>query len=345
MDHCMSFVSDGAPVMTGHRNGLAVKLEEVNKNMISFHCICHKLALACTDTLKELDYISLVQDHLRTLWKYFENSPKRMAVFLKAQLALRAVTVTDEMKQRLVLRLKKACSTRWLSFDGSVNALCERYIPVVQTLAKQREVAVAEGLLGKVHCYKFASTLYMLKEVLPLLATLSQVFQKGILDFSHIAPSVAYCKSKLDEVKRNKAFLHQLHDDLQPGGRLGAAEITITPHKVSLAESLTEKYISPLVKNIDAQFGNWLPAVSAFSVFHPVHLPQPSQTSFADYGKTEMNVIEQQFFVSLPKEDIVTRKRSCRQSTASLSMFWHHGKLRFPQSASPTHDDHLKSLP
>lgn len=67
MDHCMSFVSDGASVMTGHRNGLAVKLKEVNKNMISFHCICHKLASACTDTLKELDYISLVQDHLRTL--------------------------------------------------------------------------------------------------------------------------------------------------------------------------------------------------------------------------------------------------------------------------------------
>lgn len=120
--------------------------------MFSFHYICHKLALACTDTLKELDYISLVQDHLRTLCKYFENSPKRMSLFLKTQLGLRAVTVTDETKQRLLLRLKKACNTRWLSFDGAVSALYETYISVVQTLAKQREEAVAEGLLGKVHC-------------------------------------------------------------------------------------------------------------------------------------------------------------------------------------------------
>ena len=37
MDHCMSFVSDGVSVMTRHRNGLAVKLKEVNKNTISFH--------------------------------------------------------------------------------------------------------------------------------------------------------------------------------------------------------------------------------------------------------------------------------------------------------------------
>ena len=170
--------------------------------------------------------------------------------------------------------------------------------------------------------------------------------KKGTLDFSHIAPSVAYCKSKLEEVKRNKAFLHRLQDDLQPRGRLGKAEITITPHKVSLAESLTEKYISALLKNIDARFGNCLPAVSAFSAFDPVHLPQPSQPSFADYGKTEMNVIGEQFFASLPNgEREQERKRSCRQSTGSLSMIWHHGKLRFPQSASPTQSDHLKLLP
>ena len=206
MDHCMSLVSDGASVMTGHRNGLAAKLKEVNKNMISFHCICHKLALECTDTLKELDYISLVQNHLRTLWKYFENSPKRMSVFLKEQLDLQAVTVSDETKQRLVLRLKTACNTRWLSFEGAVSALYETNIPVIQTLTKQTEQAVAEGPLGKVHCYKFVSTRYMLKEVLPLLSTLSQVFQKGTLDFSHIEPSVAYCKSKLHKVKRTRPF-------------------------------------------------------------------------------------------------------------------------------------------
>ena len=334
-DRCMSLVSDGASVMTGHRNGLAAKLKEVNKNMISFHCICHKLALACTDTLKELDYISRVQDHLRTLWKYFENSPKRMSAFLKEQLGLRAVTVTDETKQRLVSRLKKACNTRWLSFDGAVSALYETYIPVIQTLTKQREVALAEGLLGKVHCYKFVSTIYMLKEVLPLLAALSQVFQKGTLDFSHIAPSVAYCKSKLEEVKRNKAFLHRLQDDLQPRGRLGKAEITITPHKVSLAESLTEKYISALLKNIDARFGNCLPAVSAFSAFDPVHLPQPSQPSFADYGKTEMNVIGEQFFASLPNGERARKKEKLQAEYGKFKYDLASWKAKIPPECKP----------
>jgi len=54
-----------------------------------------------------------------------------MSLFLKTQLGLLAVTVTDETKQRLPLRLKKACNTRWLSFDGAVSAFYETYISVV----------------------------------------------------------------------------------------------------------------------------------------------------------------------------------------------------------------------
>lgn len=36
--------------MTGKKNGVTTKLKELNPVLISVHCICHKLALACTDT-------------------------------------------------------------------------------------------------------------------------------------------------------------------------------------------------------------------------------------------------------------------------------------------------------
>lgn len=48
-------VTDGDSVMTGKKNGVATKLKELNPVLISVHCICHKLALACTDTNKEID--------------------------------------------------------------------------------------------------------------------------------------------------------------------------------------------------------------------------------------------------------------------------------------------------
>ena len=41
--------TDGAAVIIDTNNGAAAELKELNPVIINFHCICHKLALACTD--------------------------------------------------------------------------------------------------------------------------------------------------------------------------------------------------------------------------------------------------------------------------------------------------------
>ena len=80
-------VKDRASVITRKNSGVPTKLKELNPVLISVHCICHKLALACTDrdtnNLKEIDHIKRVEDILCQLWAYFENSQKRLAVLLK----------------------------------------------------------------------------------------------------------------------------------------------------------------------------------------------------------------------------------------------------------------------
>ena len=52
-----SFVNDGASVMTGIHNGVVARLKRVNNVMLNFHCICHRLALACCDSGNETEYI------------------------------------------------------------------------------------------------------------------------------------------------------------------------------------------------------------------------------------------------------------------------------------------------
>ena len=44
-----AFGSDGASVMTGRMNGVAVRLKRHSPRMISVHCVTHRLALAATD--------------------------------------------------------------------------------------------------------------------------------------------------------------------------------------------------------------------------------------------------------------------------------------------------------
>ncbi|KAJ8356639.1 hypothetical protein SKAU_G00194330 [Synaphobranchus kaupii] len=53
----MGFGSDGAAVMTGRKNGVAVLLQKENPLMTAIHCICHRLALAVGQAGERVPYI------------------------------------------------------------------------------------------------------------------------------------------------------------------------------------------------------------------------------------------------------------------------------------------------
>ena len=74
--------SDGASVMTGPNSGVATRLKELNKHLVSIYCICLKLSLACCDTNEGIAYVQEVERWLFQVWKFFENSPKRLAAYL-----------------------------------------------------------------------------------------------------------------------------------------------------------------------------------------------------------------------------------------------------------------------
>ena len=78
IQNAKAFTSDGASVMTGHQSAVATRLSEHEncQTMLSVHCICHRLALACSDTGDELSYIQEFEKNFLQLWKFFENSPK-----------------------------------------------------------------------------------------------------------------------------------------------------------------------------------------------------------------------------------------------------------------------------
>lgn len=190
---CSSLVSDGAAVMTGARSGVATRLKEVNPHLISMHCLCHKLALACTDTSGQIEYIRNVELWLRQLWKLFDNSPKRTALYLKVQMNLKSLVLSDKSKAAVAKKIKKSCQTRWLSFDAATHAIHEDFTAIVQTLRQLKDNdAVACGLLSKIGSSKFIGTIYILKEILPVLSNLSKNFQRGQVNFSHIQPSINY---------------------------------------------------------------------------------------------------------------------------------------------------------
>lgn len=301
-----SFVSDGASVMTGKNTGVAKRLKEsVNKELINIHCICHRLALACTDTLEDVSYIKQVQLWLVQLWKLFENSCKKLAVYLKIQTELKGIKLsTEESRQGASRRLKKACQTRWLSFNQSNQAIFREYPAVLQTLNNlQSSDAAALGLLTKIRNVKFLSTVYILSEILPHLDTLSKTFQKGTTDFSRIGPSIDHTKDKLDEIRESMAPVSRLYADIQPGGRLGICEMEVTDCQIETAKSLLVQYIDVLKRNLDRRFEESLPVLSALAVLDPLKVPNKNHPGFKLYGNRQIGIISTHFTINTESED------------------------------------------
>ena len=52
------FGSDGASVMTGRKNGVSALFRKEIKNLVSVHCICHRLALSGKDASEKIPFIN-----------------------------------------------------------------------------------------------------------------------------------------------------------------------------------------------------------------------------------------------------------------------------------------------
>ena len=96
---------------------------------------------------------------MKQLWKYFENSPKRTALYLKAQIEMKKLSVLDKVSKEAHKKLRKACSTRWLSFDAATQAVYADYAAIIITLPElSPSDPTGKGLLHEIRTTKFLGT-------------------------------------------------------------------------------------------------------------------------------------------------------------------------------------------
>ena len=146
-------------------------------SLVAVHCVCHRLALACMDTKEELAVIKEVETKVTQLWKIFENSPKKLAAYLKVQEEMKQLTLGAKANKRIGKQIKKACKTWWLSFDNAIAAVCSELPSILQTLHQLKADPSCYSLLKKLMKVEKIGTIYILCEVLPVLSDLSRVFQ------------------------------------------------------------------------------------------------------------------------------------------------------------------------
>ena len=240
--------TDGASVMTGKTRGLAASLKKDVISLVAVHCVCHRLALACTNTNEELAVIKELETEVTQLWKIFDTSPKKLAAYLKVREEMKQLTLGAKANKRIGKRLKKACKTRWLSFDNAIAAVCSHLSSILQTLRQLKADPSCYGHLKKLMKVKKIGTIYIVCEVLPILSDLSRVFQHGTINFAHIKPSITVCKEKLAALVESKSPIKKLQDDLAEGGTLAVTEIKFSSKDIEYLKNLLKNYVNGLVR-------------------------------------------------------------------------------------------------
>lgn len=89
---------------------------------------------------------------------------------------------------------------------------------------------------------KFLETIYILKEVVPCLTTLSNTFQAGALNVLNVGPAITHTQAR-EAVKSNQSPLKKLQEDIKPEGRLGGLELTITDNDKKIPGNLLSAYV------------------------------------------------------------------------------------------------------
>ena len=302
MGSLAGLASDGASVFTGSKNGVGVKLRKKQEERIDegrtsimqqLWCVCHRLALACSNANDSVNYVSVVEKNLRQLWSLFENANKKTTLYAKVQMNLNGIMVNERTRKVVTRKIQKACRTRWLSLGKAVKSLKEDYPAVLTTLKaldEDHHDAAGKGLFMRLNTFKFIGAIYILNQVIPILDTVSKSFQKGSVTFSHIAPNVAYAKMKLEQEALSHQAIYDAVQDLKPNGRLTLQGVTVevTPNGLVEVDNLVHKYVEALIQHLDERFKDSLPLFSLFTVFDPVLLPSPDSVAFLDYGKDEI---------------------------------------------------------
>ena len=154
-----AFGSDGAAVMTGRLNGVAVRLKRLSPRMISVHCVAHRLALAAAYVADGIPYLQRFKSILQTLFYFYQNSAVRMA-------NLHAI---QEILNDPNIKCKQAKDVRWLSHNMAIKALIRTLPSLFISLdreASENNEQTAHGLLKFMKTYKFVACAYLLSDVL-----------------------------------------------------------------------------------------------------------------------------------------------------------------------------------
>eukprot|EP00808_Paulinella_micropora_P028029 g17958.t1 len=218
LDGCSANFSDRVGVANLFRALVFSKLsaEEITKHpgfLPVQHCSCHRLALVVKDAFMDVDYIrNMFEPVLVELCLWYKNSPVRFESLNRAVHELFGFSMQSGFALPVAIR--------WLSHEKSINQIRERLPAIIKDLTasstsksiKPDDRARATGLLSKVNTFQSYATIYLLSDVLPILASFSKTMQSVKAELSHVLGGFSRAHQLLASFRANVSNMSYLMD-------------------------------------------------------------------------------------------------------------------------------------
>lgn len=176
----IQIVSDGASVFVGKKSGVGVKFLQMNKNIVIWHCLCHRLELSISNTKSSMVQFKHFQEVLNQIYKFYSTSSKNTNEIKE---------ISSELDQRFK-KIGRIFTIRWsASSYNTVSAVLNNlealkaHFSAKMILCKDKEKKeklkfVLESLRSK----SFEKNLKILHEALKELTSLSCRLQRKNLN-------------------------------------------------------------------------------------------------------------------------------------------------------------------
>ncbi|XP_058882921.1 uncharacterized protein LOC117415022 [Acipenser ruthenus] len=179
----IGFGSDGPSVMTGAKNGVAMKMTQDYPYLENAHCIAARLALVTNQAANNVNYMQKFQEMITSLYCYFKHSAVCVAKLQEMQ----------EVLDARLLKIKALHDVRWFSFCAALEAVYRCWEPPAVMLEQQKD---PKDILKNIASFEFLAVMSMLMDVIPILTQLNLIFQKT--DLAIVNPALEVARSQLD---------------------------------------------------------------------------------------------------------------------------------------------------
>lgn len=286
--------TDGS-TMLRCRGGLVEKFQEVIPQLLPVHCVAHRLHLAVVDACGGIDLVKKCDRHIRTIFKFYQSSNKRLTELQEGAAAL----------EQEIVRLKDLNAVRWVaSKRRTLNALIVSWPALARHLQSVVEAGGqtghrAEGMLKLMKSFHFLKFCHFLLDFLSVYRPLSEVCQREIVPITEVNSTLGRAFVALETLRHQAG---PKEEEFNAGFRDGQLH-GIFLDRMEMAEQRfladRDRMILTGVEYLQQRFDTArAPQLKNMAVFDTVGWP--GGIELASFGNDEILALARYFELSLP---------------------------------------------